>query len=74
MFQCWDGIGQVISGARFPPDVTIKIEAKQFSLGFIRPENLVSHSLRVLCKLQVGFNVSFTKERLPSSHSVKCWL
>ena len=48
MLHCWDGAGQVMSGAWFPPDMTLRIEAKQFSLGFIRPENLVSHSLRVL--------------------------
>jgi hypothetical protein len=32
----------------FPPDVTLDIQAKEFNLGFIRPENLVSHGLRVL--------------------------
>ena len=31
------------NGARFPPDVTLGIQAKEFNLGFIRPENLVSH-------------------------------
>ena len=36
-------------GARFPPDVTLGIQAKEFNLGFIRPENLVSHGLRVFC-------------------------
>ena len=35
-------------GAGFPPDVMLGIQAKEFDLGFIRPENLVSHSLRVL--------------------------
>ena len=34
--------------ARFPPDVTLGIQAKEFNLGFIRPENLVSQGLRVL--------------------------
>ena len=34
-------------GARFPPDVTLGILAKEFNLGFILPENLVSHGLRV---------------------------
>ena len=33
-------------GARFPPDVTLDIQSKEFNLGFIRPENLVSHGLR----------------------------
>uniref|UniRef100_A0A4W5K2W6 Pyruvate dehydrogenase E1 component subunit beta n=1 Tax=Hucho hucho TaxID=62062 RepID=A0A4W5K2W6_9TELE len=34
-------------GSRFPPDVTLGIQAKEFNLGFIRPDNLVSHGLRV---------------------------
>jgi hypothetical protein len=34
--------GQVMSGAWFPPDVTLGIQAKEFNLGFIRPENLFS--------------------------------
>ena len=34
-------------GARFPPDVTLGPQAKELNLGFIRPENLVSHGLRV---------------------------
>ena len=33
-------------GSSFPPDVTLDIQAKEFNLGFIRPENLVSHGLR----------------------------
>ena len=37
-FTCRDG-------TRFPPDVTIGIQAKEFNLGFISPENLVSHVL-----------------------------
>ena len=41
--HCWNGIGQVMSDAWFPPDMALRIEAKQFNLGFIRPENLVSH-------------------------------
>ena len=43
-----DGIGQVMSGAWFPPDVTLGIQDKEFNLGFIRPENLISHGRRVL--------------------------
>ena len=42
-------------GARFPPDVTLGIQAKKFNLGFIRPENLVSHGLRVfMCLLSIS--------------------
>jgi hypothetical protein len=33
-------------GDRFPPDVTLGIQAKEFNLGFIRPENVVSHGLK----------------------------
>uniref|UniRef100_A0A4W5RA42 Glypican 5c n=1 Tax=Hucho hucho TaxID=62062 RepID=A0A4W5RA42_9TELE len=33
--------------ARFPPDVKLGIQAKEFNLGFFRPDNLVSHGLRV---------------------------
>ena len=40
-------------GARFPPDVKFGIQAKEFNLGVIRPENLVSHGLRVFrCPLK----------------------
>ena len=35
-------------GAKFPPDMTLGIQAKEFNLGFIRPENRVSHGLRAL--------------------------
>ena len=34
-------------GYRFPPYVTLGIQANEFNLGFIRPEDLVSHDLRV---------------------------
>ena len=60
-------------GARFPPDVTLGIQAKEFNLGFIQLENLVSHGLRVLSvpfgKLQAGCHVPFTEEWLPPGHS-----
>ncbi|KAK3535326.1 hypothetical protein QTP70_007935 [Hemibagrus guttatus] len=68
-----DGIGQVMSSAWFPPDMTLAIQAKEFNLCFIRAENFVSHGLRVLQvpfgKLQVGGHVPFTEEWLPSGHS-----
>ena len=32
----------------YPPDMMLGIQAKEFNLGFIRSENLVSHGLRVL--------------------------
>ncbi|KAK3564608.1 hypothetical protein QTP86_023760 [Hemibagrus guttatus] len=68
-----DGIGQVMSGAWFPPDMTLAIQANEFNLCFLRLENFVSHGLRVLQvrfgKLQVGSHVPFTEEWLPSGHS-----
>ena len=40
-------------GARFPPDVTLGIQAKEFNLEFIRQDNLVSHGLKVFrCRLE----------------------
>ena len=30
-------------GGRFPPDVTLGIQAKEFNLAFVRSENLVFH-------------------------------
>ena len=72
MLHCRDGIGQVMSGAWFPPDMTLGIQAKEFNLCFNRPENFVSHGLRVLQvdfgKLQAGCHVPFT-EWLLSGHS-----
>ena len=60
-------------GDRFPPDVKLGIQAKEFNLGFNRPENIVSHGLRVLKvpfgKLQAGCHVPFTEEWLLSGHS-----
>ena len=60
-------------GARFPPEVTLGSQAKESNLGFIRPENLVSHGRSVLYvpfgKLQVDCHVLFTGEWLASSHS-----
>ena len=36
------------NSARFPPDVMLGVQAKEFNLGFNRPENLDSHGLREL--------------------------
>ncbi|KAI3354460.1 hypothetical protein L3Q82_018972, partial [Scortum barcoo] len=43
-----DGIGLVMSGAWFPPNMTPGINAKEFNLCLIRPENFVSDGLRIL--------------------------
>ena len=57
-------------GARFPPDVTlVGIQAKEFYLGFIRPENLVSHGLRCLLANSKRAVMPFTEKWLPSGHS-----
>ena len=79
MLHCSDGIGLVISGAWFPPNMTPGIHTNEFNLCLIRPENFVSHGLRVLQvhfgKLQAGCHVPFTKEWLPSGHStIPAWL
>ncbi len=66
MLHCWDCIGQVMSSAWFSPHIPLRIKAKKFYLGLIRPENLICHHLGVL---QVFFHVSCTEERLPSGHS-----
>ena len=63
MLHCRDG-------ARFLPDVTLGIQAKEFNLGFIRPENLVSNGLRVFkCLLANSKHMPFTVEWLPSGHT-----
>ncbi len=73
MLHCWDCIGQVMSSAWFSPYIPLRIKAKKFYLGLIRPENLICHHLGVLqvffSKLHAGFHVSCTEERLPSGHS-----
>ena len=63
----------MMSSAWFSPHIPLRINAKKFNLGLIRPENLISHSLGVLHvffgKLYAGFHMSCTEERLPSGHS-----
>ena len=54
---CFDAANTMLhrrDGARFPPDVTLGIQAKEFNLGFNRAENLVSHGLRVFRCLLVN--------------------
>lgn len=45
MLHCRDGIGHVMCSAWFPPDMMIGIQAKEFSICFISPKNLVFESL-----------------------------
>ena len=40
MLHRWDGTGQVISDGWFLTDMLLRIEAKQFNLGFISPEKV----------------------------------
>ena len=62
MLHRWDGIGQVMSGAWFLPDMTL--EAKQFNIGFIWQGCFsVWESFVLFYKLQAGFHVSFTEKR-----------
>ncbi len=54
-----------MSSAWFSPHIPLRIKAKKFYLGLIRPENPSG----VFSKLHAGFHVSCTEERLPSGHS-----
>ena len=52
-------------GARFPPEVMLGIQAKEYNLCFIRPENHVSQSESLYVpfdKLLAGCHVPFTEE------------
>ena len=58
-------------GSRFPADVTLGVQAKEFNLGLISPENIVSHGLRVFRCLLANSKwsiVPFTEEWFPSDH------
>ncbi len=54
-----------MSSAWFSPHIPLRIKAKKFYLGLIRPENPSG----VFSKLHAGFHVSCTEERLPSGQS-----
>ena len=58
-------------GARFPPDMMLGIEAKEFNIVSVRPENLVSHGqspLGVVWQTPSGCHMPFTEAWLPSDH------
>ena len=60
-------------GVRFPLEVTLGNQANEFNLGFIRPENLVSHGLRVFKCLFANSNwavMPFTEEWLLAGLSI----
>jgi hypothetical protein len=62
MFHCRDVIGQVMSGASFPPNVILGIQAKEFNHGLIRPEHFVSHgqsSLGAFWQIPSGLSFAF---------------
>ena len=70
-------VGMVMSSDSFPPDITLDIQAEELNLRFIRPENFISHGLRVFQvpfgKLQAGCHVCFTPAMLElcqSDHQV----
>lgn len=46
--HCWGWDWQVMSFAWSPPNITSKMNAMKFNKGFIRPENVVSHSMGVI--------------------------
>ena len=48
-----------MDGVWFPPDVMLGIQAKEFNLGFIRPENLVSHGLGNFWQNPSGLSCAF---------------
>ena len=50
-------------GARFPPDVMLGIQAKEFNLGFIRLENLVSKRAVMCLLLTIGFRLATLPQR-----------
>ncbi len=79
MLHCWDCIGQVMSSAWFSPHIPLRIKAKKFYLGLIRPENLICHHLGVLqvffSKLHAGFScVGPLCHKAPTGGGLQWWL
>ena len=61
-------------GARFPPDIMLGIQAKELNLGYIRPDNLVSHGLRVFrCLLANPFLLLKSRFRLATEPYSPGW-
>ena len=48
MLHSRDGVRWVMICARFPPDVTLCIQAKEFNFHLIRPQNLLPHAISPL--------------------------
>ena len=66
LFHRWDGIGQEMSSAWFPPYMMLGIEAKQLNLGLNRTrEYCFSPSESPLCAFFAKW--SFTEKRLHRS-------
>ncbi len=68
MLHCRDGIGQVMSGAWFPPDMSLAIQAKEINLCFTMvwsPSVLLTNSRRaVMCLLlRSGFRLAILPHR-----------
>ena len=63
----------VMSCVRFPPDVALCIQSKEFNIRLIRPQNLLPHALKVFhvpfYKLQACCHVPISQEWLSSGHS-----
>ncbi len=67
MLHYWDCIGQVMSSAWFSPHIPLRIKAKTFYLGLIRPENLIGHHLGVLQVFCSDGWLSTTFSHLPNA-------
>lgn len=74
MLHYWDDIVQMMSDAWLPPDFKLRIEGKQFNLGFFLPENLVLHSFWILpvplCNLPADFRLLFSHYALKAKSVV----
>ena len=56
ILHCWNGIGQVMSSAWFPPDMTLRNWGQTV---LVSSENHVSHSLRVLLQTPSRLSCAF---------------
>ncbi len=78
MLHCWDCIGQVMSSAWFSPHILLRIKAKKFYLGLIRPENLICtilESCGLSCVLHWGeASVGPLCHKAPTGGGLQWWL
>ncbi len=79
MLHCWDCIGQVMSSAWFSPHIPLRIKAKKFYLGLIRPENLICHHLGVLQvflanSMRAFMCLALRSHKAPTGGGLQWWL